>query len=417
MSYFFTPEVVILSDPTPYHEFFEANLPRYLEMLRQMVEINSFTANPNGVRALADLTANVFSHLGFHAEYVPSANPEYGVHLVMKRAGTGDKKLAFVSHLDTVYPLEDEILNDFRWREEGDRIYGPGTVDIKGGTVMIYMILEAIRQFQPVVFEATSWYVLLNASEETMTKDFGEVAVSHLPGDTRACLIFEGGIVRNGGVKLVTNRKGMAVFRVTTEGKSAHAGSSHPQGANAIAQMAHVVLAIEGMTDYEKNLTFNVGTISGGTVTNRVPHFAEIRVEMRAFETEVFEAGLAGMFALAERSDVASKDGYPCRVRVELLSRTGPWNPNPGSERLLQIWQEAGEVVGIKVGREIRGGLSDGNLLWHIFPTIDALGPDGGNAHSSERSADGSKDQEYVTVSSFVPKALVNTVAVLKLLG
>ena len=408
-----------MSDTTfsPYRDFFETNLPHYLDMLRQMVEINSFTANPKGIIALADLTANAFSHLGFHAEYVPSANPDYGVHLVMKRPGTGDKKLALVSHLDTVYPVEDEILNDFRWREQGDRIYGPGTVDIKGGTVMIYMILDAIRKFQPEVFEETSWYVLLNASEETMTKDFGEVALSHLPAETLACLIFEGGIVRNGSVKLVTNRKGMAVYRLTTEGKSAHAGSSHPQGANAITQMAHVILAIEGMTDYEKNLTFNVGTISGGTVTNRIPHFADIRVEMRTFETDIFEAGLAKMFALEQRSDVASKDGFPCKVTVELLSRTEPWNPNTRSDRLLEIWQEAGNEAGMKVGKEIRGGLSDGNLLWHTFPTVDALGPDGGNAHSSERSADGSKDQEYVTVSSFVPKAWVNTVAVLKLLA
>ena len=401
----------------PLREYFETKLPAYLDILHEMVEINSFTANSDGVRTLADLTANTFAHLGFHAEYVPSANPDYGVHLVMKRPGTGEKKLALVSHLDTVFPVEDEIQNDFRWREEGDRIYGPGTVDIKGGTVMMYMILDAIREFYPEVFEATTWYVMLNASEETMTKDFGEVALSRLPADTLACLIFEGGIVRDGQVKLVKNRKGMAVYRVTTEGKSAHAGSSHPQGANAISQMAHLILAIESMTDYEKNLTFNVGTITGGTVTNRVPHFAEIRVEMRTFETEVFEAGMAAMFALQERSDVSSQDGYPCKVTVELLSRTEPWNPNPGSDRLLEIWQEAGAEVGMEVAREIRGGLSDGNLLWHTFPTLDALGPDGGNAHSSERSADGSKDQEYVTVSSFVPKAWVNTVAVLKLLA
>ena len=402
---------------TPIRDYFESNLPHYLEILRQMVDINSFTANPDGVRALADLTANSFAHMGFHAEYIPSANPDYGVHLVMTRPGTAGRKLALVSHLDTVFPVEDEIQNDFRWREEEDRIYGPGTVDIKGGTVMIYMILDAIRKFQPEVFESITWYVMLNASEETMTKDFGEVALSRLPADTLACLVFEGGIVRNGMVRLVCNRKGMAVYRVTAEGKSAHAGSSHPQGANAIGQMAHIVLAIEAMTDYEKNLTFNVGTITGGTVTNRVPHFAEIRVEMRAFETEVFEAGLAGMFALQERSDVASKDGFACKVNVELLSRTEPWNPNPGSNRLLEIWQEVGSELGMEVGQEIRGGLSDGNLLWHTFPTIDALGPDGGNAHSSERSDDRSKDQEYVTVSSIVPKAWVNTAAILKLLG
>ena len=66
---------------------------------------------------------------------------------------------------------------------------------------------------------------------------------------------------------------------------------------------------------------------------------------------------------------------------------------------------------------EARGGLSDGNWTWQRFPTLDGLGPTGANPHCSERSPDGSKDQEYVLVPSFVPKALLNTTAILKLVG
>jgi glutamate carboxypeptidase len=69
----------------------------------------------------------------------------------------------------------------------------------------------------------------------------------------------------------------------------------------------------------------------------------------------------------------------------------------------------------MRVSQEQRGGLSDGNLLWERFPTLDGLGPAGNNAHCSERSPDGSKDQEYVLVGSFVPKALLNALAIMRL--
>ena len=75
------------------------------------------------------------------------------------------------------------------------------------------------------------------------------------------------------------------------------------------------------------------------------------------------------------------------------------------------------ERLAAPVNIEERGGLSDGNMLWDAVPTLDGLGPWGDNDHCSERSADGSKVPEYVEVSSFAPKALLNAVAILDLLG
>jgi glutamate carboxypeptidase len=69
----------------------------------------------------------------------------------------------------------------------------------------------------------------------------------------------------------------------------------------------------------------------------------------------------------------------------------------------------------MKTVEEARGGLSDGNWLWNYLPTLDGLGPTGANTHCSQRSADGLKDQEYVSISSFVPKAVLNLTALSEL--
>lgn len=389
-------------------------MPFYLDMLRQMVAINSFTANPMGVNMLGEVTARLFADLGFAAETVQSVTPRYGEHLILTRPGQSRHKIAMVSHLDTVFPAEEEIRNQFAWREEGDRIYGPGTVDIKGGTVMMYMVLDALQEFFPELFNQINWYVLLDASEEALSDDFGSLTLRRLEDEALAYLVFEGGnTLDNREFSLVVARKGMVNYRVTAEGRAAHAGAAHRDGANAIVQMAHVVEHIAGLTDYKRELTFNVGTISGGTVTNRVPHEAEAGVEMRAFSPAVFEQGVGQMMALNGRSDVTNANGkFACRVDVEVLRRTEPWPRNEATDRLLAIWQEAAGPLGLRVVHEERGGLSDGNLTWQKIATIDGLGPAGGNSHCSERSEDGSKEQEYVIVSSYVPKALLNVMAI-----
>ncbi len=398
--------------------YLQANLSDYLDIHRQMVSVNSFTSNADGVNALGDLTGSLFAKYGLRAERVNSTNPSYGSHLFLSRAAPSESApaIALISHLDTVFPPAEEIANDFNWRLEGDRIYGPGTVDIKGGTVMIYMLLDVISRFFPNIFEQVSWHVGLNATEEVLSEEFSQACLKQFPPTTRACLVFEGGAPSTNSYPLVTARKGRATFRVIAEGRSAHAGNYHHLGANAIMQIAQTIQKIEALTDYQRQITFNVGKVSGGVVVNRVPHYAEAEVEMRAFSSEVYDRGVASMLALNGSSDVSSSNnGYHCRVSVEVVERTAPWPSNPATQALYQVWQRASDRLGMRIGVEERGGLSDANLLWSHFPTIDGLGPAGANAHCSERSADGSKDQEYVMVSSFIPKTLLNLTSIIDL--
>lgn len=397
--------------------YLQAKEADYLALLRQMVAINSFTANREGVAALAQATAVAFAPLGFSAETIPAENPIYGPHLFLTRPGQSGRSVGLVSHLDTVFPAEEEARHDFHWRRVRNRIYGPGTVDIKGGTVLIYMMMDALQAILPQVFEQITWQVMLNACEEVSEDDFGRLCIRRLGSEALACLVFEAGIMRGPAFKVVVGRKGMATYRVQVEGKAAHAGSAHDKGANAIVQMADVIRHIHDFTDYKHDLTFNVGTVAGGTVTNRVPHYAAAAVEMRAFDTAVYEQGIANMLSLNRQGSVGSANGdFTCRVKVDVTSRTPPWPVNEATEHLLAVWQAAGAELGHQVRREERGGLSDANHVWSYVPTLDGLGPSGGNAHCSEHSPDGSKEQEYVYAPSFVPKALLNTVALLKLI-
>ncbi|MEO8426350.1 MAG: M20/M25/M40 family metallo-hydrolase [Verrucomicrobiota bacterium] len=391
-------------------------MPAALEMLRQMVGINSFTGNREGVNQLGRFTADCFAPLGFTARFVPSVNPGYGDHLLLTRRGHSTRSIAMVSHLDTVFPPEEETRNNFNWQLEGDRIYGPGTQDIKGGTTMMWLVLQALRAHAPALFEEITWKLFWNSSEETLSHDFGDVCRSRFDRGTLAALVFESE-GRLGDERLVVvARKGRATWRVRVRGRGAHAGGKHRHGANAAVQLAHTIQCIAGLTNYSLDLTFNVGTISGGTVLNRVPHDAVAEGEFRAFGPEVFAQGKAALLALAGPGEVRSSvDRYPCDVTVEILSETRPWPRNPDTDRLAALWQQVGAELGSPVDVEERGGLSDGNLLWDAVPTLDGLGPWGDNDHCSERSPDGAKLPEYVDVTSFVPKAALNTVAIMKL--
>jgi glutamate carboxypeptidase len=406
--------------PAQVERYLNKRLPEYLNILRQMVEINSFTANADGVNRLAEYTASIFEPLGFQPEFIQSVNPKFGKHLFLTPQTNSISRrptIALISHLDTVFPPEEEIQNNFSWRVEGERAFGPGVIDIKGGTVMIYSLLDALREFAPEIFSNVRWLICLDASEETLSEDFGKLCLERLPTEsTLACLVFEGGTPNPEPIQIVTARKGRAEFRVLAEGRGAHAGNYHKQGANAIVQLARTIQDIASFTDYTRSITFNVGVVSGGSVVNRVPHRAEAVVEMRSFDPQVFEEGLAHMLVLDGSSQVSSHDGFPCRISVELISRNPPWPRNPKTDGLYEIWSAAADSLGYNTIPEQRGGLSDGNLLWSFHPTLDGLGPAGNNAHCSERSADGSKEQEFLLIPSFVPKALINFAGITQLL-
>lgn len=403
--------------PADLQRHLQLQLPAALDLLRQMVGINSWTENRAGVNQVGRLTADAFSPLGFTTERVPSSNPSWGDHVVMTRPGRSPRSIAMISHLDTVFPPEEEERNQFRWSVEGDRIFGPGTHDIKGGTVMMWLVLEALRTLAPEEFDQIQWRLLWNSSEEMLAPDFGELCRQRLGPETFAALVFEAEGKGPGVRRLVVARKGRGTWRLQATGRGAHAGVHPARGVNAIVELARVIGRVAGLNDASRELTFNVGLTRGGGGLNRVPHAAEAEGEFRAFDPAVYAQAREQLMALAGPGEITSPvDGFRSEISVELLSETRPWPRNPFTDQLLAHFVAAAQEVGLRVEGESRGGLSDGNHLWDHVPTLDGLGPSGDNDHCSERSPDGSKLPEFAELSSFVPKATITVLGLLRLL-
>jgi len=399
-----------------FKNYLDANFQSYLDIYKRLVTTNSFTSNPDGVNENGGIIAEAFSGLGFIPENIQSSNPEFGKHLVLTRKGTSDTRVGLITHLDTVFSPGEEEANDFTWRIEDDRVYGPGTNDIKGGTIIIFMVMDALNQFASDLFEEITWVILANAAEERWSNDFGELCRGRLGENGLAALVFEAGYFDDNTFSLVRSRKGMAVYDINVEGKSAHAGNNHQFGANAIVQLAQVIQKVESLTNYEKDLTYNIGLASGGLVPNRVPQSAAARGEMRAFSKDVFNQGVKNLLAINGIQPVESAaDGFKCKLSIDVILENDPWPRNEATESLIKVWSETGKSLGLDIVLEDRGGLSDGNQLWEYVPTIDGLGPNGRNAHCSEQSPDGSKEQEFATLSSLIPKAVLNALAIKKL--
>ena len=389
----------------------EKHLPAALDFLRQLVAINSFTANAAGVDEVARLTAAAFAPLGFTSELASCTTPGTGHHLFLTHRGQGGDPIVLVTHSDTVFPPEEEQQNDFKWdeRPEEGRIYGPGTVDNKGGTALIWLILQILRDAAPDVFENTHWLVAANAAEEIIGDDFGLATAALCGGKARAVLVFEGGPVDERGWHIVTSRKGRSTWKLTAAGRAAHAGSKHHEGINAIDALALVLPDIADMTDEETERTVNIGMVHGGTVVNRVPHEAVAEWECRAAEPGALQQADDYFATLSGTAANGAK------LRSERTGHTAAWPGGVDSQALFHLWREAAAMMNLTALSVPRGGLSDANHLWHLAPTLDGLGPYGNNAHCSERTADGSKLPEYVEPSSFVPKAVMNALALLKL--
>jgi glutamate carboxypeptidase len=358
--------------------YFQSTLPESIDLLRRLVEVNSFTANEAGVRRNAEIVEEMFE--GFRAR-------REGEHLVLTRPGS--RRVVLISHLDTVYAPDD----GFAWREEGPRIYGPGVADIKGGTVVMWRALLALRQFAPDAFEGLGWTLLFNASEERGSAGFAELARREAAG-AEACLAYEPGYPAN---TLVVARKGSARFTLRVRGRSAHSGSRHEEGANAIVELAGKILKIAALTDYARGITTNVGVARGGTVVNAVPESAEALIDLRAKDPDSFEAGKREIRAICREAEVRSaSDGFPCALELEDHHDYTPMVRNAGTDALFEL----ARGVDPTVEPQERGGSGDVCHVWREAPTLDGLGPVGDDCHCTGR--------EYVLRDTLASRALLS---------
>lgn len=360
-----------------------------VEWLESLCAVDSRTvAGAAGATRVSELLGERLQALGFALEWVDAAGavPPRGRHLKAVRNPGAAVRLLLLGHADTVLsPAEVR----FRVDHAEGRVYGSGVCDMKGGCVVL---LEALRQAleEDARFRDAGVTVLFNAAEEYCEPSFRDLAREAARG-ARACLNFEPATLdAQGRPRIVVARKGVVRFNLRSMGRAAHAGNAHPAGVNAIRELARKIEQIEALTDYEREVTANVGRIQGGNVSNQVAAEAEALFEVRAFQEDRLQDVCAKVRALCEVSTVSSAaDGTPTQLALQEHRSYPPWPESAATAALAQRYQAFAERRGGAPVQCLRsGGGADSSHVADLTATLDGLGIRGGGMHTPGEWAD-----------------------------
>jgi glutamate carboxypeptidase len=351
-----------------------------LDGIRQWVEIESPTSNADAVNAMVGKVEADFAALGAHTRRVPGSDG-FGDCLRVRSPWGGDGPgILILAHLDTVHEMG--TLESMPFRVEGDIAYGPGIYDMKGGGYLAY---HAYRQFSLLGRETPLPVTFFFNSEEEMSSPISRPHIEAEAKKSRHVLVAEPAYEG----RVITARKGTARFNITVNGRASHSGSKHKEGRSAIKELARQILVLEDMTDYERDLTVNVGVISGGTRPNVVAAEASAVVDMRVPSRQVADEAIPKVLGLKPFDPDVS-------ISVDGGAKRPPFERTEKTMALFEHAKGLAAEIGFELTTTTGGGASDGNFTAPIVPTLDGLGVMGKGAHT---------DFEQIEISSLEPRS------------
>lgn len=369
--------------PAPMPRSMPMSMPTaMLDTLASWVRTESPTHDSAGVNRMVDLVAARAQGAPVAVERLPGRQG-LGDALVL-RAGpaTAEPGILLLVHLDTVHPL-GTLDRHLPLRLEGDRLYGPGVYDMKGGACLA---LEAFLEVARAGTARRPLVLLATPDEEIGSPTSRDLIEDHARRSAYA-LVAEP--ARDGG-RIVTARSGVGRFDVEVRGRAAHSGTRHRDGRNAVHEAARQIAAIAAMTDYDRGVTTAVCTIEGGTAVNTVPALCRFTVDLRIASAAQGDAIVPAILGLA-----ATQPDFAVSVSGGL--NRPPYDRTAEIDRLFAQAKGLAAEIGIDLASVPRvGGGSDGNFTAALgVPTLDGLGIDGDGAHTHD---------EYGLVSSLEPR-------------
>ena len=353
--------------------------------IRRWVETESPTTDKASVNRMIDTVQADLAGLPVTMERVPGKSG-FGDNLIVRNNAAGNGAgILLLSHIDTVHPI-GTLAGPLPFRRDGDKLYGPGLFDMKGGA---YLALEAFRQVVTADSAKLPLTFLFTSDEEVGSPTSRRLIESEA---RRARYVLVTEPARDGG-KIVTSRKGVGRFEINATGIPAHSGARHSDGRSAIKEMARQVLAIEEMTDYTRGVTTTVGVIAGGTAPNVIPQYCHATADLRVRDEVAgaeFEAKILGL------------EPFDPGVKLEVTGGMNrpPFEKTTAIDVLFRHAQAVARGIGFDLQHtEMTGGGSDGNFTAALgVPTLDGLGIDGDGAHT---------EWEHGLISSIEPRTLL----------
>ena len=373
-----------MPQPAALRQHAETQLPRYLATLEGLVNIDCGSYTPDGVNRVADAVADALRALGGEVERIPhdaaAGEPQLGDLVIGRLAGTGPR-LLLIGHMDTVFDPGTAAARPYR--SSGGRAFGPGVTDMKSGLLAGLHAIEALHAsgtWPSITFVANP--------DEEIGSPFSSGHIRALAAEHDVALVLE--CARANG-DIVSARKGIADIRISYVGRASHAGVEPEKGRSAILEAAHQVLALHELNGRWATVTVNAGGIRGGTRPNVVAERCEVQVDVRAATVTEFDQ----VTAEVERI-VASPYVDGVRAELEKIAGHAPMEKSEASGRLVALAVAIAGELGFELRDAATGGASDANTTSAAgLPTLDGLGPVGGDDHSAD---------EWLDLDSVVPR-------------
>ena len=364
-------------------------------LLAEVVNIDSGSYNKAGVDAVGARFVRFFAEHDITTSVIAGDQRGNVIRAHVDGIDGANAPILLMGHQDTVFPEGEAARRPFRL--ENGRAYGPGVADMKAGLVMHAFVLAAYRRARG----APMPLVALFTSDEEIGSGFSRKFIEAEASAARLALNAEP--ARPSG-NVVTGRKGGVFMRCEVFGKAAHSGSSFADGASAISELAHKIIALDKLTDLERGITLNVGLIRGGQSINTSAPYAQGEIDLRFLGSKDRDEVMAKVEKIAEASGVKGT-----RATLEIMGEFLPLAPTPASTQLFEQYQEAARDLGLSVKGEFTGACADSGFSAGVgTPTLCGMGPVGGKVHTAD---------EFLEVGSLVPRAQLAALTIARLAG
>lgn len=274
-----------------------------------------------------------------------------------------------LGHCDTVWPLN--TLQTMPVEVEEEKMSGPGVYDMKGGLTQLIFALRTLHDLSLPL--SVTPVVLINSDEEIGSHESTDM-IRRLAKIADRALVLEPSLGLSGKIK--TARKGVGRFTITVKGKAAHAGLDPTKGVSSIVVLSHTIQELFAMNDPEREISVNVGMVSGGVRPNVVAPESSAVVDVRVPTQKDAEDITHRIHSLQSAHSEAT-------LTVEGSIGRAPMEVTPRNRQLWQVAQSAGEALGLDLQDGMAGGGSDANTTSQYTATLDGLGAVGDGAHAT----------------------------------
>ncbi len=349
---------------------------KYLNIWEELCNIESPTKYKQGVDKAGKYVASIAKSFGCRVEFFNQSKAGNVVCITLNPE-IDAVPLSISGHLDTVHPVGS--FGSPAVHRDGEKIYGPGVCDCKGGIVAGLLALEALKNCG---YNKRPVQLLLQSDEENGSSLSNKETIGYICEKAKNSVAFLNLEGHTEGEACLA-RKGIVTLKLTVTGVSAHSAASAVSGANAIADAAYKIIELEKIKD-DAGVTCNCGIISGGSVVNSVPDNCEFFVNIRFASAEQLEWVMNRVGEIAATEHI--KD---CKCEVERTSFRVAMEYNERNAQLLSRMNEIFKSVGLVTLKASRrnGGSDAADVTTAGIPCVDSIGVVGGMIHNPDEFA------------------------------